>query len=99
MRSMGRSFNRSAPSHGLDGADISKGDQLADSIGNEQWSETIEKHLPLILRHRSPMVCQMIPLIFTFCILLFRCKSLLCKLQILTMCCGWDVKMIIFSCL
>ncbi|MCL7044928.1 hypothetical protein MKW94_005147 [Papaver nudicaule] len=46
----------SAPSHGLDGADISKGDHLADSTGNEQWSEAIEKHLPLILRHRSPMV-------------------------------------------
>ncbi|KAI3924539.1 hypothetical protein MKX01_037979 [Papaver californicum] len=43
----------SAPSHGLD---ISKGDHLADSTGNEQWSEAIEKHLPLILRQRSPMV-------------------------------------------
>ncbi|KAI3888557.1 hypothetical protein MKX03_001320 [Papaver bracteatum] len=43
----------SAPSHGLD---ISKGDHLADSAGNEQWSEAIEKHLPLILRQRSPMV-------------------------------------------
>ncbi|KAI3854446.1 hypothetical protein MKX03_036469, partial [Papaver bracteatum] len=42
-----------SPSHGLD---ISKGDHLADSTGNEQWSEAIEKHLPLILRQRSPMV-------------------------------------------
>ncbi|OVA09399.1 HEAT [Macleaya cordata] len=46
----------SAPSYGVDGAEFSKGDHSADSPGSKQWCEAIEKHLPLILWHRSAMV-------------------------------------------
>ncbi|KAJ4977070.1 hypothetical protein NE237_002176 [Protea cynaroides] len=48
----------SAPSqsHEVDGPEVSGGDQTVYPSGSRQWSEAIEKHLPLILFHNSPMV-------------------------------------------
>ncbi|KAJ4977016.1 hypothetical protein NE237_002122 [Protea cynaroides] len=46
----------SAPSHEVNGPEVSGGDQTVFPSGSRQWSEAIEKHLPLILFHNSPMV-------------------------------------------
>ncbi|XP_042519429.1 putative uncharacterized protein DDB_G0272456 [Macadamia integrifolia] len=46
----------SAPSHEVDGPEVSGGYQTVYPSGSRQWSEAIEKHLPLIMFHNSPMV-------------------------------------------
>ncbi|KAF8379868.1 hypothetical protein HHK36_027333 [Tetracentron sinense] len=46
----------SAPSYGLESPEDQKGDPKAYPLGSKQWCEAIEKHLPLVLFHISPMV-------------------------------------------
>ncbi|XVF53243.1 hypothetical protein PTKIN_Ptkin05aG0084100 [Pterospermum kingtungense] len=46
----------SAPSYGSQGLEDSKEEQNTCSSGIEQWNETIEKHMPIILWHTSSMV-------------------------------------------
>ncbi|XP_042948175.1 HEAT repeat-containing protein 6 isoform X2 [Carya illinoinensis] len=46
----------SAPSYELDSKEFNNNEPKACHSGIEQWSEAIEKHLPLILRHTSAMV-------------------------------------------
>lgn len=46
----------SAPSYEFDGLAVSKGNPTSYSSGIKQWCEAIEKHLPLTLSHKSPMV-------------------------------------------
>ncbi|GAV75130.1 DUF4042 domain-containing protein [Cephalotus follicularis] len=46
----------SAPSYGPEEPDITKQEAKACQSGSEQWSLTIEKHMPLILWHTSAMV-------------------------------------------
>ena len=47
----------SAPSYGLENTKETTGDEpKASESGSEYWCEAIEKHIPLILWHTSPMV-------------------------------------------
>lgn len=46
----------SAPSYELDSMEIMNSEDKACQSGIEQWCEAIEKHMPLILWHPSPMV-------------------------------------------
>ncbi|XP_010251003.1 PREDICTED: HEAT repeat-containing protein 6 isoform X2 [Nelumbo nucifera] len=46
----------SAPKFGLECLEVSKGNLTENSSGSKQWCEALEKHLPLILFHSSPMV-------------------------------------------
>ncbi|GFS44555.1 ARM repeat superfamily protein [Actinidia rufa] len=46
----------SAPSYGSENLAVTKDEPEARRSGSEQWSEAIEKHMPLILSHTSAMV-------------------------------------------
>ncbi|XP_057510262.1 uncharacterized protein LOC130792729 isoform X1 [Actinidia eriantha] len=46
----------SAPSYGSEKLAVTKDEPEARRSGSEQWSEAIEKHMPLILSHTSAMV-------------------------------------------
>lgn len=46
----------SAPSYGPKSLEDAKEEQNTCPSGLEQWAETIDKHMPLILRHTSAMV-------------------------------------------
>lgn len=47
----------SAPSYELGSTELNNDEPKACHSGIEQWSEAIEKHMPLILLHTSAMVC------------------------------------------
>ncbi|KAJ7015182.1 hypothetical protein NC653_004479 [Populus alba x Populus x berolinensis] len=46
----------SAPSYEPESAEDTKDEQKTYHSGSEHWSEAIEKHIPMTLRHTSPMV-------------------------------------------
>lgn len=46
----------SAPSYGLESAEDTNEEPKAFESGSEQWSITLENHIPLILGHSSAMV-------------------------------------------
>ncbi|KAF7150789.1 hypothetical protein RHSIM_Rhsim02G0255700 [Rhododendron simsii] len=46
----------SAPSYGSESLAVTKDEPEANMSGIEQWSEAIEKHVPLVLLHSSAMV-------------------------------------------
>ncbi|XP_058197735.1 uncharacterized protein LOC131313432 isoform X2 [Rhododendron vialii] len=46
----------SAPSYGSESLAVTKDEPEANMSGIEQWSEAIEKHVPLVLLHTSAMV-------------------------------------------
>lgn len=46
----------SAPSYGSESLAVIKDEPEANMSGIEQWSEAIEKHVPLVLLHTSAMV-------------------------------------------
>lgn len=55
----------SAPLYGLERSEDLE--QHSVESGSKQWSETIGRHMPLIIRHSSDMVCALIiALIFLF---------------------------------
>jgi hypothetical protein len=65
----------SAPSYEPESAEDTKDEQKTYHSGSEHWSEAIEKHIPMTLRHTSPMVCRTFFLLeqFTFMIcVIFR---------------------------
>ncbi|CAL5376044.1 unnamed protein product [Camellia sinensis] len=46
----------SAPSYGSESLAVTKDEPEGYRLGSEQWSEAIEKHMPLVLQHSSAMV-------------------------------------------
>lgn len=55
----------SAPFHGPEDPAASKEEVEICSLGGEQWSEAISKHLPLVLKHPSVVVSQcLFPMLF-----------------------------------
>ncbi|GMP35301.1 hypothetical protein CsSME_00007790 [Camellia sinensis var. sinensis] len=50
----------SAPSYGSESLAVTKDEPEGYRLGSEQWSEAIEKHMPLVLRHSSAMAVKVI---------------------------------------